>query len=69
MGRTQASKDAQKRYRERNREKINKINSESNKRNYTDEVREAKRIYHFKNRNYRNIESTMGACLCRLFDE
>lgn len=67
---TQAQREANKRYRQKNYEKIKAINNKSNRKAYqiSDVKFKAKaKANYLKNRNYRDIEN-MGKTLTALFD-
>jgi len=68
MVRTEAQKQAQKRYRERNREKCNAINLASRHRRYNEVGRPYGQTYYQINKNYYGVDN-MGKSLIRLFGD
>ena len=67
---TQAQREANKRYRQKNYEKIKLINNKSNRKTYAiskDKYRIKAQENYIKTRNYRDIEN-MGKTLTALFD-
>jgi len=62
---------SQKKYREKNYERCLVINRNSMKRNYqeNESIKENKKMYYLLNRNYRNIENTIGKSISNLFLE
>jgi hypothetical protein len=67
---TPAQREANKRYRQKNYEKIKAINNKSNRKSYDackDKFKAKSKANYLKNRNYKNVQN-MGKTLNSLFD-
>ena len=67
---TPAQREANKRYRQKNYEKIKAINNKSNRKSYDeckDKFKDKSKANYLKNRNYKNVQN-MGKTLNSLFD-
>jgi len=65
-----AQREANKRYRQKNYEKIKAINNKSNRKSYDeckDKFKAKSKANYLKNRNYKNVQN-MGKTLNSLFD-
>ena len=67
---SEKQKEANKKYREKNRQRVNDINRKSNKKRYeeNEDIRINKSIYYFNNRNNRDAEN-LGKAINILFEE
>tara|TARA_B110000967_G_C18814517_1_gene525405 strand:+ start:815 stop:1027 length:213 start_codon:yes stop_codon:yes gene_type:complete len=67
---TPAQREANKRYRAKNYERVKLINNKSNRKSYNeskDKFKTKARVHYLLTRNYRNIDN-MGKSLNKLFD-
>ena len=67
---TPSQREANKRYRQKNYEKIKAINNKSNRKSYDnckDKFKAKSKANYLKNRNYKNVQN-MGKTLNSLFD-
>jgi len=67
---TPAQREANKRYRQKNYEKIKAINNKSNRKSYDeckDKFKAKSKANYLKNRNYKNVQN-MGKTLNSLFE-
>tara|TARA_R110001606_G_C15392647_1_gene651768 strand:+ start:1798 stop:2013 length:216 start_codon:yes stop_codon:yes gene_type:complete len=67
---SEKQKEANKKYREKNRQRVNDINRKSNKKRYeeNEDIRINKSVYYFNNRNARDAEN-LGKAINILFEE